>query len=66
MERKVKVWDILNPNVPKTEDNLQKARIQICDNCERFFKPTRQCRECGCFMDIKTKLEQSYCPIGKW
>lgn len=66
MERKVKVWDILNPNIPKTEENLQKARIEICDNCEKFFKPTRQCRECGCFMDIKTKLEQAYCPIGKW
>jgi hypothetical protein len=66
MTRKVKVWDILNPNVPRTEENLQKARIEICETCERFFKPTRQCRECGCFMDMKTKLEEAYCPIGKW
>lgn len=66
MEENVKPWDLLNPNAPRTEELLQKKRIEICEQCERFFKLTRQCRECGCFMDLKTKLENATCPKDKW
>lgn len=66
MDNNVKPWDILNPNIPRSSDDVQSKRMSICESCERFFKPTRQCKECGCFMDIKTKLEQASCPLEKW
>jgi hypothetical protein len=66
MDNNVKPWDILNPNIPRSSEDVQNNRISICESCERFFKPTRQCKECGCFMDIKTKLEQASCPLEKW
>jgi len=41
-------------------------RLKICQACPRFFKPTSQCKECGCFMKIKVHLKSAECPIGKW
>lgn len=54
----------MNPT-PK-EDSYHVARLQICKECPRLFKPTMQCKECGCFMRIKTRLKSASCPIGKW
>lgn len=41
-------------------------RLKICRDCERLFKPTQTCRECGCFMVVKTRLINARCPLGKW
>ena len=41
-------------------------RFNICQACDRWKASTRQCKECGCFMDIKTKIKGSKCPLGKW
>jgi hypothetical protein len=43
-----------------------KERLEICRQCPRLFKPTMQCKECGCFMRIKTRLKSASCPINKW
>jgi hypothetical protein len=43
-----------------------KERYDICKGCDKFFKPTRQCKECMCIMSIKTKVHEATCPIGKW
>ena len=45
---------------------LHESRFAICQECPRFFKPTGQCKECKCFMRIKTRLPKASCPIGKW
>ena len=56
MSDDVKPWDLLNPNEPKSEKDLKDHRLEICSTCE-FFKPsTNQCRKCGCFMKLKTRL----------
>lgn len=41
-------------------------RYAICKGCEKFFKPTKQCKECMCFMNIKTGVHDASCPLGKW
>jgi hypothetical protein len=61
-----KPWDILNPNIDKTPEDVQKERMGICAGCEHFIKMTNQCKKCGCIMTIKTKLLSSTCPIEKW
>lgn len=43
-----------------------KRRYEICNDCERLFRPTATCKECGCFMKVKTKVQKASCPIGKW
>jgi hypothetical protein len=65
-DRDVKPWDLLNPNQPRSVEELHIARLEICRGCE-FFKPrTERCSKCGCFMKLKTKLENAKCPVGKW
>jgi hypothetical protein len=60
-----KPWDILN-NTNYTEKEIRDIRYDLCKQCDKLFKPTRTCRECGCFMAAKTWLKHAECPIGKW
>lgn len=59
-------WDILNPNTEYADEEVSAARFEICKACPRLIKATSQCRECGCIMNIKTKLEKAECPLHKW
>lgn len=59
-------WDLLNPNKPRTPEELQEERLSICIECPRLFQPSKQCMECGCFMELKTRLAEAACPLGKW
>jgi hypothetical protein len=61
-----KPWDMLNPNVKRVPEHISEERLKICMSCDRFMKATRTCKECGCFMDAKTKIGHAYCPLGKW
>lgn len=45
---------------------LQHERIEICNTCPELRELTRQCKQCGCFVDAKTLIKSSSCPIGKW
>lgn len=47
-------------------DNIRNERLNICRDCEHYFKLTGSCKKCGCFMRIKTTLSFTECPIGLW
>jgi len=65
-DRDVKPWDLLNPNMARSPEELALYRLEICKTCP-FFRPKSQtCKKCGCFMKLKTTLEKAKCPIGKW
>lgn len=66
MSDDVKPWDLLNPNQPRSGDELAQYRLSICQGCEFFKKSGNRCKKCGCFMKLKTHLENAKCPIGKW
>jgi hypothetical protein len=66
MTKDVKPWDLINPNQPRSEEELVKSRLEICKACEYFRPKTETCRKCGCFMKLKTTLANAKCPIGKW
>jgi hypothetical protein len=59
-------WDLLNPNENRSSNEVQKERINICYSCPELIQLTKQCKKCGCLMELKTKLEHAKCPIGKW
>lgn len=62
----VRPWDLLNPNSPRSPEELAQYRLEICKQCEFFRKQTQTCKKCGCFMKLKTTLEKAKCPVGKW
>lgn len=66
VKREVKPWDFLNPKTEYAEEKLAKDRLSICYTCPQLIKATKQCKKCGCFMHLKTKLAEATCPLGKW
>ena len=57
--------DLFNKN-NYTEKIESDKRMQTCLGCEHLIKLTHQCKKCGCLMNLKTKLKDATCPIGKW
>lgn len=58
--------DLLNPNTRPASKELANSRYDICLSCPELRVTTKQCKQCGCFMAVKTKLESAKCPLGKW
>lgn len=59
-------WDMVNSNVPRVEEQVSERRMSICSDCPEFIGLTKQCKQCGCIMPMKVKLEAAKCPLGKW
>ncbi len=59
-------WDMLNPNAERASDDVAETRMGICNSCPELLRLTKQCKQCGCMMNVKTKLLHATCPIGKW
>jgi hypothetical protein len=62
----VRPWDLLNPNTAYALEEKANERYDICLSCPSLIQATKQCKKCGCFMTLKTKLLNATCPIGKW
>jgi len=45
---------------------VSEYRLGFCRKCEHFEEGPNRCDKCGCFMDFKTLIQSSECPIGKW
>jgi hypothetical protein len=65
MSEDSKPWDLFNGS-ERTPDEIAQSRLEICQGCEFFKKNGSRCKKCGCFMKLKTLIEKSRCPIGKW
>ena len=59
-------WDILNPNTEYVEEVEATRRYDICKACPELIDLTKQCKQCGCVMPLKTKLAKATCPLSKW
>ena len=46
---------------PFTDKETVDKRWDICSKCEHLTKLTKQCKKCGCFMKLKTKLKNVTC-----
>ena len=59
-------WHLLDSNKIVEDEALSESRLAICSSCPELIKLTTQCKKCGCFMSVKTRLKNASCPIGKW
>lgn len=64
--RPARPWDLFNKNIGRVETVIAQKRLAICKECPRYISSTTQCKECGCIMNLKTKLPNAECPLGKW
>lgn len=58
-------FDLLNKE-NYTDEELSNYRYGICQSCPELIQVTKQCKQCGCFMAMKTKLKAAKCPLEKW
>lgn len=49
-----------------TQEDTINERFNVCKGCPEFIKMTGTCKECGCFMQLKTRMKSATCPLGKW
>ena len=45
---------------------LKSIRYPICKECDSFDSILKLCKECHCFMPMKTLLPPAECPLKKW
>ena len=64
-KKDARFYDLFRPEKHATEE-LAQERLSICEGCPELIKATKTCKECGCFMVAKTKLQAAECPLGKW
>lgn len=62
----VEFFDLFDPSQPRSDKELIEQRLDICKQCPWFDKRTVRCRQCGCFMKLKSTLKLAKCPIDKW
>jgi hypothetical protein len=62
----VSPMDLINPGTEWAEQSLADQRFEICKACPELIKLSKQCKKCGCFMAVKTKLQAATCPLEKW
>lgn len=67
-------------DITQVEKAVRDERLSACKGCDRYNATTGQCRLCGCFMSIKTRLlydpvetervggekQKTVCPQGLW
>ena len=62
---KVKVLDLIDPNVPRANAEERSRRMAVCKGCDSLKLGTL-CSECNCVMKFKTWLGPATCPLDKW
>lgn len=58
--------DFLKSDTEFAPTEVQRARYSVCKSCDELTKITKQCKQCGCFMNLKVKLSHAECPLDKW
>jgi len=68
-----KYYDFIRPDLDEIYDKHrpQAAKnIEVCYTCDSWIASQRRCKECGCFMDLKTIawkiFNKNPCPLNKW
>lgn len=47
------------------KQSRSEERLSICHQCPEI-RNLDICNQCGCFMQIKTRIFFATCPLGKW
>jgi uncharacterized protein with von Willebrand factor type A (vWA) domain len=65
----------INKSYRESRKEEAKRKTQICEDCKYFWKYSRNCMLCGCFIDVKVLypyeidekgISINGCPEKKW
>lgn len=46
------------------DSNVRESRALVCKSCDQLVKLF--CKQCRCFMPVKTWVSNAICPLNKW
>ena len=46
------------------DEDEWRRRFEICKDCSSFVN--NRCGKCGCYTEIKSRINAAECPLGKW
>ena len=49
-----------------TSMQIRLERAGHCQACEWYYRSAKQCRQCGCLVNLKVTIAAEECPVGKW
>jgi len=49
----------ISPDI-KATDEIYKARLEKCKNCDNLLHGV--CRKCGCYVEMRAVVKHNYCP----
>ena len=63
--------------ITKVSIETATQRMEICKGCSMYNAKNLKCKDCGCYLEVKTECETNYnpkkmryeltyCPRGKW
>lgn len=66
--------DYIKSGFKNSDEEEKQRRMEICTGntekgipqCPSYDKEQNRCRECGCFLNLKTRMESGSCPLGRW
>lgn len=55
-------------NILGINQDLSIKRLNICRKCSAKLNTSlgEVCRECGCILENKTRVDNEHCDLGKW
>lgn len=65
-ELKANLENVVSHGILLASPEEMEKRLGICLGCEFFHVEYSRCLKCGCFMNMKTRLQASKCPVDKW
>lgn len=61
---------VVNGEPVRVSKEEQAARLKVCVACDEYEPPTKltgpRCRNCTCFVKLKSRYATEFCPLGKW
>lgn len=49
-----------------TSMSVRLERAGHCQKCEWYARSMKQCRQCGCLVNLKVTIAAEECPVGTW
>ena len=56
----------IKEGAPIVEPSVYTSRLGECNDCEFLQRNNMRCNSCGCLLEAKAQMKNSYCPEGKW
>ena len=60
------IRDLLTGKYSIADNIIATSRQEKCNTCPAKSDTSNSCTACGCWLPLKTRLQESECPLDEW